>query len=265
MGPSTCAARLCTGLRLNRIENGPCRSPAGNRARGQAQRCKYSHNTGHDKLLAFDKHRKVFPVSSALLGGQRQGKGSFSLFYRQEQRCGVLPEPPPSTPWGSTALRCLLLPITSPVLAAPTALPIPPCHLPPKTIKGEKQGLFDAQRGKSQLQSPCLGRTGPPPASFTPLALQTGGTPFFWPGFQRKGISHVHSAFAGLFPRRTCRLVSQSHPQLTRAGIPTTNSLQVLHKCLFFPTPEGTRALPCRYQGPFHPREADRQILALSG
>ena len=212
----------------------PQQVPSRESSTGAAQRCKYSHNTGHDKLLTLDKRRKVFPVSSALPGGQRQGRGSFSLFYRQEQRCRVLPEPPPGTPWWSTALHCILLPITSPVLAAPTALLISPCHLPPKTIRGEKQGLFDTQRGKSQLQSPCLGGTRSSPASLMLLAPQTGGTLVFSAWFPEKRNPMCSLCLSVLFPRRTCRLVSQPHPQLTWTGILTTNSLQVLHKCPFF-------------------------------
>lgn len=83
----------------------------------------------------------------------------------------------------------------------------------------------------------------------------TAGVPFFLAWFPEKRIL-MCSRFAGLFPRRTCRFVSQPHPQLTRASILTTDSLQVLHKYLFFSNPRGNRALPCQYQDPFHPREA---------
>lgn len=65
-------------------------------------------------------------------------------------------------------------------------------------------------------------------------AADWGHTTFFWPDFQRKGSSYVHSAFAGVLSHGTRSLVSQPHPQLTRAGVLRANSLQVLHKCLFF-------------------------------
>lgn len=72
------------------------------------------------------------------------------------------------------------------------------------------------------------------------------------------------SLFAGLFPRRTCRFVSQPHPQLTRASILTTNSLQVLHKNLFFPTPDGTVLCHVSTKTLFTLEKPDRWILALS-
>uniref|UniRef100_A0A8C4UEN3 Uncharacterized protein n=1 Tax=Falco tinnunculus TaxID=100819 RepID=A0A8C4UEN3_FALTI len=43
---------------------------------------------------------------------------------------------------GEPALRCLLLPITSPVLAAPTALLISPCHLPPRPSEGRSRACL---------------------------------------------------------------------------------------------------------------------------
>lgn len=84
-------------------------------------------------------------------------------------------------------------------------------------------------------ESPQVG-TGPSPGSVRPPASVTHGlcrlgAPGLFARFPEKTNSCAASAVAGLFPRRACRLVGQTHPQLT-ADIPTTNSLQVLYKSL---------------------------------
>lgn len=73
------------------------------------------------------------------------------------------------------------------------------------------------------------------------------------PAFQRKQSSCAPSAAAGPFPRRACRLVGQAHPQLT-ADIPTTNSLQVLHKSLST-LPQGATLCLAGTETPFIPQK----------
>lgn len=79
-------------------------------------------DTGRDKPPTSDKRRKVFSVSSALLGGQRQGTGPCSLLFWQAQG------------WGSHLRRHPAHPgeHCCPVLAAPMALLISLHHPPPK-------------------------------------------------------------------------------------------------------------------------------------
>lgn len=114
-----------------------------------------------------------------------------------------------------------------PVPAAPMALLIFLHRPPPKPQEGRRRFVWCPKGEES-------------PSSAAPVWEEQGllqptshlclPRPATCCGFQRKGISRVHSALAGLFP---CGLISQPHPWLTWAGSPTANALPVLSKCLF--------------------------------
>lgn len=132
-----------------------------------------------------------------------------------------------------------------------------PAELPPplrsrKCQRGEAgQGWQPEGKAPGWEWGHVVEVSAPQPASHTGSA--GWGHLGFLPAFQRKQSSCAPSAVAGPFPCRAFRLVGQAHPQLT-ADIPTTNSLQVLHKSLST-LPQGATLCLAGTETPFIPQK----------
>lgn len=123
------------------------------------------------------------------------------------------------------------------MLAASPALLSSPCSPASHTVRGEKRGSFDAQRGKLQLQSPEQGHLRPASHRWR---CRLGTHRFFLARFPEKGklIRSLCVCWCAL-PRDSQHCQPASPPADTgrrpENKLPTSSAQMSL-----FPTPEGT-------------------------